>query len=106
MVLGVLTLRLLGRVGKPLEMAAEDNACSRQLGCQKPVGLLSPGKELVSLQPMWRGWWVSGCTQERSLAHIPLLSLWDWACSLEVPLCCRLIKPNRTLGKKQNKTTN
>lgn len=53
MVLGVLTLCLLGRVGKPLEMAAEDNACSRQLGCQEPVGLLSPGKELVPLQPMW-----------------------------------------------------
>lgn len=43
---------------------------------------------------------MSGCTQERSLAHIPLLSPWGWARSLEVPLCCPLIKPSRTLGKK------
>lgn len=81
-VLGVFALHLLGRVRKLLEMAAEDDTCSRQPRCWEPAGLLSPGKELVPPQPVRRGWWVSARSQGGSLARIPLLSPQDWARSL------------------------
>lgn len=44
---------------------------------------------------------LSGCTQERSLARIPLLSPWDWACLLEAP-CAVLSSLNPTELCKTN----